>query len=205
MNTGAWGLNGRGVLGFHRVLPRPVNFRMAAAAISFLACLAASALWWHSGQGCDVLLQPHRDGGHWLITSEFGVLVFEHQQPQSLAAGEPRASWMFFPDKLPRRWPGHWRWLGFDVYRAEARHYSLPPPAPATGFVVPHWFLVLITAILPIGWLITTRRQTSRAVRTRLGLCPDCGYDLRESPERCPECGRMREPMPASTPAPVSA
>jgi hypothetical protein len=172
--------------------------RTTLAAASFLACLAASALWWHSGEGCDVLLQPRREGGHWLVTSEFGVLVFERQQHQPLAAGEPLASWMFFPDKLPRRWPGHWRWLGFDAYRAQARHYILLPPALARGWVVPHWFLVLVTAILPFRWLLAVRRRTSRAHRTSMGLCPECGYDLRESPVRCPECGHAKHPQPAS-------
>jgi hypothetical protein len=182
----------------------PLTFRNVAAVVSFLACLATSALWWHSGEGCDVLLQPRRDGGHWLVTSEFGVLVFERQQPQPLAAGEPQRSWMFFPDKLPRRWPGHWRWLGFDAYRTQAKHYSLLPPTSARGCVVPHWFLVLVTGILPATWLIAARRQTSRAVRMSMGLCAECGYDLRESPVRCPECGRARHPT-ESAPAAFSA
>ena len=63
---------------------------------------------------------------------------------------------------------------------------------------VPHWFVIAGSAILPVVWLIGRRRARRRA---RGGLCAACGYDLRASPGRCPECG-----TPAAAPVPeVSA
>ena len=51
---------------------------------------------------------------------------------------------------------------------------------------VPYWFLVALTMLAPLAWLMRWRR---RRHRRRTGLCPVCGYDLRASPDRCPECG----------------
>jgi hypothetical protein len=41
-------------------------------------------------------------------------------------------------------------------------------------------------AILPVLWIILYRRHRRRA---HAGLCSVCGYDLRASLDRCPECG----------------
>jgi hypothetical protein len=66
-------------------------------------------------------------------------------------------------------------------------------PAARNGFMqynvwwVPHWLATIPFLVPPlviaIGALHRRRRLTT-------GLCPECGYDLRASPERCPECGR---------------
>jgi len=59
-----------------------------------------------------------------------------------------------------------------------------------TVAVVPGWFILLTSAILPILCVICRLR---RRLRLRAGLCPRCGYDLRATPDRCPECGAIPE------------
>ena len=55
-------------------------------------------------------------------------------------------------------------------------------------FEVPHWFALLLTAALPAVRLAGLFRARRHA---RVGLCPICGYDLRATPDKCPECGEV--------------
>jgi hypothetical protein len=57
-------------------------------------------------------------------------------------------------------------------------------------FTVSYLWALALTILLPLLWLLV-RHRTRRSRRAR-GLCPACGYDLRATPERCPECGTIR-------------
>ncbi|HZL34082.1 MAG TPA: hypothetical protein VFC78_02155 [Tepidisphaeraceae bacterium] len=56
----------------------------------------------------------------------------------------------------------------------------------------PYWIALVMTALLPMARLLLFLRQSRRS---NLGLCAARGYDLRATPDRCPECGAAPVPL----------
>jgi hypothetical protein len=92
-----------------------------------------------------------------------------------------------------RRGVVRWEWLRVDTTRrrdtddAYRRLYAWPA-ADVSGHRLefPHWALLPPLAIpTVVAVVLAVRRRRRRSA----GLCLTCGYDLRASPDRCPECG----------------
>lgn len=60
-------------------------------------------------------------------------------------------------------------------------------------------FASYLLPFLAVIWLMNRRRIVAHW-RTVRGLCAECGYDLRATPGRCPECGRLQAARRRSDP-----
>jgi len=152
----------------------------AATVLSLLVCLATAVLWVRADQYTNRLTYNAGQTLHQLCTNSTGV-----QYVHLATASRGRSRFAIY------HWAG---WSeDFGIYRQlEAVDTSLfldqiAPPWGGYTFTIPYWLLFLVTAVAPGIWL--TKRL--RRKRTLPGLCPKCQYDLRATPDRCPECGTV--------------
>jgi hypothetical protein len=173
-----------------------------AAAASLVLCVATLALWIRSYRrldGIDGIRVTDETVGRFAIASLHGSFELSStRQPvpdareghvfvpgywyastdyRSPPQPTPRdVAELFGSDGASTGW-----FLGFGFAA------SLPTKGSSWRYVwLPHWSLALFFAILPalrLRGAIRSRR------RRRAGHCPRCGYDLRATPARCPECG----------------
>src|SRR5215217_7438109 len=160
---------------------RAFNFAALASCIAFTLAI----IFWARGyRRLDYISHARVVGDHsitWTLASQNGGLFFE----KMVQTPPPGQRWGWNVDSFNNDQPsfllpyshGGFFYFEKDLYGGGS--------AVATSGGVPWWFLMLLSAPLPIGWWIRRRRQAQRAMR---GRCAGCGYDLRASTERCPEC-----------------
>lgn len=146
-----------------------------AAAGSLILCVAVIALSVRSDWVWDDI--GHSGGNrYWRLGSCWGQLYYiEGNTPQSI-----QQDW--------------WRRSEPSTEAAHSRSGFIREAwSPAFTFIgIPHWFLATLTGAPMALWAahFLYHRHWKRQ-RVRKGVCIACGYDLRATPQRCPECGTV--------------
>ena len=179
----------------------------AATAVSLVLCVATAAMWVRSRGGRDevsfITQRSSPNGGwgwrEWAAVSEHGELLLrtghrDYRNPENIR---------YYKWTLLKQWPqwshdrrtdhpyivygpvSYWNRIGFYAHRGWEYQTRWTPAGSFRSVAVPDWVLLLIFALPP---LLRSRRLLSIR-RYGPGLCRACGYDLRATPERCPECG----------------
>jgi len=137
------------------------------------------------------------------FVSEWGSIIYargrvEHRTPQARPSFVP--GWVVLSDSAdlygdPResvRRHGR-EWLGFGYSRGTTSAATRPVRGSYVEVIVPHWAVALVLGVLPGRWFFVWWRRRRRLA---LGRCAVCGYDLRATPDRCPECGAVPQHHP---------
>jgi hypothetical protein len=152
--------------------------------LSLLLCVAVVALWVRSYLVQDHLTvrRPHR---HITVGTEYGAFVIFHTSYDD----DIGTSWNWNVEPLPYQ-PGLSP-LALALVTIEATQGFSPQ---TLVIVLPQWAVAAVFGTFPVGRLIRHHRS-----RRRHGsdACRRCGYDLRATPDRCPECGTIAAAEPA--------
>jgi len=168
------------------------------AAVSLVLCVAVTGLWLRTFFVSDYLhmawsnrsTAPYRDAHvRWrgdFLTADFRRSTLKTVEIPWRARGHGDVRgvhWVWSTREPAPQGLGSWLWWD---------HYIDAQPASYTAecwcIQMRPWLGVLPTLVLPAWWTSAVLRR--RRMRRR-SLCETCGYDLRATPDRCPECGSV--------------
>jgi hypothetical protein len=165
---------------------RHILFHGLSALSLFIAVLVIVS--WAVGYFCGIAADWHSQGDSesWSLRCSRGEFRIDHLRSQFPVAGEMAGFDLAFTEPLNQmnNLRGlvsrgfKFRSLGFVTFQFSTAGFA------ETIILWPCWSAALLFSALPAVWVARRRRYAA-------GHCAKCGYDLRASPERCPECGTI--------------
>jgi len=186
---------------------------LSLAGFSLLLCLATCVEWVRGYWAHDTLGFDHADSAIYYCGSYRGYFhcgrtgAFPHVKYWI-------RPWQGAPPDIPIDTPvvartvlREWDFCGVRYSRIilgivnradiEARGFVPFHPVVFTSLWIPFWMPGIIFLIGPLLTFVPALARHIRLRRRRQrGLCLNCGYDLRATPDRCPECGTV--PLPSA-------
>ena len=160
-----------------------------AAAFSLLVCVGILALWVRGAWGGADLAaswgEPHGAVGRTLCVSRGAISLRTRWSVRPMALNQNTRAMQMTIDRV--------------VAPGVSRIRTTWVPQTIAGGPLSGNFGTLQETRVSLGWPLLLSAVASvvlvaRAVRVRRprpGVCRRCGYDLRATPERCPECGMV--------------
>ncbi len=183
--------------------------------VSLLLCIITCAMWWRSRTGSEYAYAIGGRLGLSVVvergectfkivryrmdrnpTRNIGVSMVE----SAIALENDYFLVKYGGDRLLSGW-GESGYAGFGGFGAGTLegHFSgfknqgrAPPDFRFQWIAMPCWVLAAAPALLPVMWM---RRHLVIRRNHGPGYCSQCGYDLRATTDRCPECGTITNAM----------
>jgi hypothetical protein len=171
------------------------KFSTLAIVVSLVACAATIALWIRSYGVCDNVQRFEGDRAVGCSTTRGDLcLAWEWaNSPGAFASFPSGFSYRTEPAIDANAIPP---WQGF---RVDALGFHFGTKRGYLGswrlVILPLWFVSSVFLIWPMWRACDWWKGIRRRLRAADGKCVSCGYDLRGSPDRCPECGTVARPL----------
>ena len=148
--------------------------------------------WWISAS----LPLPSLGHRSFRIVTGGNFLFFDVVRRGNQAVIGPKASNRSATDAFKKQF-GSPRFHEFGLFKAweepafeTAANGQIEMIGGLTALGVPFGYLLVVLSVLPAWRLPRLVRRARARMNPPSGCCRHCGYDLRATPERCPECGR---------------
>lgn len=157
---------------------------VSMSALSLMVCISVVAMWARSQTAYDMWEYQTAGDTLYTVLSVHGDLFLakvDRQPTHHYPAGFSHSS-----HPPPEQWDSWTPSSSLPTYAKRLLGIGIIRGAYFSKLVIAYWLLSFLLLVLPGLWLWKQWRERQK---NRDGHCPACSYDLRATPDHCPECG----------------